>query len=131
MTTLTITPIYAALLGILLLILSARVIAVVRGKGEVGLGDGGNPDFTAVIRGQGNFVEYVPMAVILIAFAEAGGTSGTWIHALGGLLVVARILHPLGLSPEPGVSPMRFIGTVGTLLVLLVASILVLMNQLG
>ena len=130
MESLTITPIYAALLGLILLVLSVRVIAVVRAKGT-NYGDGGNPEFTTVIRGQGNFIEYVPLALILIAFAEAGGTSGTWIHAMGATLVVARILHPLGLKTDPAPNPLRFIGTVATLIVLLASPVFVLINQLG
>lgn len=131
MESITITPMYAALLGIILLVLSIRVVAVVRPKGKVSYGDGGNPDFTTVTRAQGNFIEYVPLILILIAFAEAGGTSSGWIHAMGAGLVVGRILHPLGLTNNPGVNPMRFIGTNLTWIALLAASIFVLVNQFG
>ncbi len=131
MESLAITPIYAAILGLILLILSIRVVAVVRAKGNVAYGDGGNPDFTPVVRGQANFVEYVPLIVILIAFAEAGGTSSTWVHAMGGSLVVARVLHPIGLTNKPGINPFRFVGTNLTWIILLASSILVLVNQLG
>ena len=131
METLVITPIYGAMLGIILLVLSIRVVAVVRAKGKVGYGDGGNPDFTPVVRGQGNFIEYVPLALILIAFAEAGGTSAGWIHTLGAGLVIGRVLHPMGLTNEPGINVFRFIGTNLTWLALLVSSILVLVNQFG
>jgi len=128
--TVTITPLYAALLGLVLLVLSGRVIFVVRAKGT-SLGDGGNPDYLTLIRSQGNFIEYVPMALILIAFAEAGGASASWIHGLGGALLLGRIAHPFGMSPEPEPRPLRFVGTVATLLVLLIASILVILQQLG
>ena len=128
--TVTITPLYAALLGLVLLALSARVIAKVRANGP-GIGDGGDLETLAIIRGQGNFIEYVPLILILIGFAEAGGASDTWIHGLGGVLVAARIAHPFGMTPEPGVNIFRFAGTVSTLLVLLISSILVLMQQLG
>ncbi len=127
----TITPMYAGMLGIILLVLSIRVVAVVRAKGNVGYGDGGNPDFTTVVRGQGNFVEYVPLIVILIGMAEAGGTSSTWVHAMGGALVVGRILHPIGLTNTPGINPFRFVGTNLTWITLLASSIFVLLNTLG
>jgi uncharacterized protein len=126
----TITPLYAALCGLLLLVLSMRIVVVVRAKG-VGFGDGGNPDFTTVVRGQGNFIEYVPIALILIAFAEAGGTSGTWIHAMGAALVIGRISHPLGLTHDPKPNPFRLIGMMLTWIPILAASIFVLLNQLG
>ena len=129
MESVVITPMYAAMLGIILLVLSIRVVAVVRAKGEVGYGDGGNPDFNLVVRGQGNFIEYVPLTIILIGFAEAGGTGGTWIHAMGAALVIGRILHPMGLTNVAGINPMRFVGTILTWVTILVSSILVLMNQ--
>ena len=83
MNTVTITPLYAALLGLVLLVLSGRVIFAVRAKG-VSLGDGEDPDHLPIIRSQANFIEYVPMILILIGFAEAGGASDGWIHGLGG-----------------------------------------------
>ena len=101
----------AGMLGIILLVLSIRAVAVVRAKGGVGYGDGGNTDFTPVVRGQGNFVEYVLIILILIAFAEAGGMSCGYIHVMGSALVVGRILHPMGLTNVAGVNPLRFIGT--------------------
>ncbi len=131
MDNLTITPMYAGMLGIILLVLSIRVVAVVRAKGNVLYGDGGNPDFTTVMRGQANFVEYVPLILILIAMAEAGGTSSTWVHAMGGALVVGRVLHPFGLTNAPGINPLRFVGTNLTWITLLASSIFVLLNSLG
>lgn len=126
----TITPLYAAALGLILLVLSGRVIQAVRAKG-VGLGDGGSAENLVIIRSQGNFVEYVPMCLILIGFAEAGGASNGWIHGLGGALLLGRVLHPVGMSPSPKPNAFRFIGTVSTLLVLLVSSLLVLTQRLG
>ena len=130
MNSITLTPLYAALLGLVLLVLSGRVIAGVRAKG-VGIGDGGNDDYLVLIRSQANFVEYVPMALILIGFVEAGGASDAWIHGLGGALLVGRICHPLGMSTSADPQPLRFVGTVSTLLVLLIASILLLVQQAG
>ncbi|MEM9177686.1 MAG: MAPEG family protein [Myxococcota bacterium] len=127
--TVTITPIYAALLGLVLLVLSGRVIVAVRAKG-VSLGDGDDPDHLPIIRSQANFIEYVPMILILIGFCEAGGASDGWIHGLGGALLVGRILHPIGFSGESRLQPGRFAGTVTTLLVLLISSGLLLSQQL-
>ena len=127
--TVTLTPLYAALLGLVLLVLSGRVIAAVRAKGVM-LGDGDDPGHLALIRSQGNFIEYVPMALILIGFAEAGGASDAWIHGLGGTLLLARVLHPIGMSPDPKPNPFRFVGTVATLLVLLVSSVLLLVQRM-
>ena len=122
-----ITTFYAGLLGLVLLWLSFRVIAMVRAK-DVSLGDADNPEYTVIVRGQGNFVEYVPMILILMALDELSGVSAMWIHGMGAALVVARIMHPLGLTTTPGVNPLRFGGTIITFLVLLTASALAILN---
>ncbi len=125
-----ITGFYAGLLGLILLWLSIRIVSAVRSKAEIGYGDGGNPDFTVILRGQGNFIEYVPLILILMAVDEMCGTSATLLHAMGITLVVARIMHPLGLSTKPGVNPLRLIGTLATWIVLLIASLLAIANYL-
>ena len=119
---LPITSLYAGILGLLLVALSIRVVVVVRGKGNVGYGDGGQPSFATVVRGQGNFIEYVPLAIILMGIIELGGAGKTLLHALGAALVVARVLHPMGLREEPGPTLFRVVGTAGTWIILAVAS---------
>lgn len=124
MTGIPITGFYAGLLGLILLWLSIRIVTAVRAKAEISYGDGGNPEYTVILRGQGNFVEYVPLILILMAVNELGGTGAAWLHGMGVTLVIARLLHPFGLTNTPGVNPMRFIGTIGTWIVLATASIL-------
>ena len=115
-----ITTLYAAALGIVLLVLSIRVIRA-RMESEVSLGDGGFDAILVAQRAHGNFIEYVPMALLLIGLAEIQGNPGWMIHALGGGLLVARIAHPLGIAPEFGVRPPRAIGSLLTLIVIAVA----------
>ena len=91
-----VTPIYAGLLAILFFILSVRVVAL-RGEGA-SLGDGGNPVLLRRIRGHGNFAEYVPFILLLMAFLEFGRFPVYLLHALGITLVVARLLHAYALS---------------------------------
>jgi uncharacterized membrane protein YecN with MAPEG domain len=61
-------------------------------------GDGGNADLLRVIRGHANFAEYVPLALLMLALLELGRISIYVLHALGILLLVARIIHACGLS---------------------------------
>ncbi|MFT5390453.1 MAG: putative membrane protein YecN with MAPEG domain [Gammaproteobacteria bacterium] len=117
-----ITTLYAGILGLLLMVLTARVIKVVRIKGGVSRGDGGNPEFFEIIRGQGNFVEFVPITLVLIALTEASGNPSWLIHTLGAALVAARIAHPLGLKAANKPTALRFLGAVGTFLIVIVAS---------
>src|SRR5260221_11648043 len=58
-----ITALYAGVLGILLVVISAR-ISVLRAKFKVMFGDGGQDALMRAIRAQGNFIEYVPLALV-------------------------------------------------------------------
>ena len=130
MSAIPITGFYAGLLGLILLWLSLRIVVAVRAKGEVSYGDAGNPDYTVIVRGQGNFIEYVPMILILMAVDELGGTSAAWLHGMGVALVIGRLLHPFGLTNTAGVNPMRLIGTLATWIVLATASIFAVLQGL-
>ena len=66
---LLITSVIASLLTIIFIKLSFAVIGL-RRKNKVGLGSGGYEDLERAIRAQGNFAEYVPFGIILIACLE-------------------------------------------------------------
>ena len=116
-----ITPLYAGLLGLLLLVLSYNVSRHRVGS-KISLGDGGVPALQRAIRAQANLTEYAPLALILLAAVEAQGFSAAVIHALGSMLVVARALHGYGLSRNAGASAPRATGAVLTWLMILLAS---------
>ena len=63
---LLITSVIAAALTIIFVKLSFAVIGL-RRKNQVGLGSGGHEDLERAIRAQGNFAEYVPFGIILLA----------------------------------------------------------------
>lgn len=117
-----VTPLYAGLLGLWYLWLSMRVIAG-RRKG-VSLGDGGDPQLQRRIRGHGNFSEYVPLVLVMMAFLEIGGLDALWLHLLGLTLLVGRVLHGYALSFTERWMPGRFYGTLLTFLALLSTSLL-------
>ena len=128
--TFAIAPLYAGLLGLLLVVLSLLVVRL-RMRFRVGLGDGGQAALTRAIRVQGNFAEHVPLALLLVFAVEGLGTAPWIVHALGAALVVARLAHAQGLGHHDGESPGRFLGTVTTFSVLIVASGLCLCAVLG
>lgn len=117
---LSVTPIYIAILGLLFVPITLRVGAF-RLKNKVDLGDGGSDDLLRRIRSQANFVETVPLAVVLLVVMELMGAGDTWLHALGATLVIARVLHFLGIS---GIGPFigRPLGMAGTFTVYLASS---------
>ena len=64
-----VTPLYAGLLGLMLLVLSA-LVSRQRLRHKVSIGDGDVPSVRAAMRVQANFVEYVPLALILLVLLE-------------------------------------------------------------
>jgi hypothetical protein len=117
----TISTIYAAILG-LLFVPFTFYVGSYRVKHKILLLDGGDKELARRIRAQGNFVETVPLAVILIVLMELNGASDTWLHSLGVVLVVARVMHYLTIATNPANTVPRALGMVGTLGVYLAAA---------
>ncbi len=117
-----ITPFYAALLGLMLVALSVRVIGQ-RRRAKAALGDKGDKLLQRAIRAHANFVEYTPMALLLIALAEWQGGPGWLVHILAAALVIGRALHAWGISQEPERFIFRQAGMMLTFGVLIVAAL--------
>lgn len=97
-----VTPLYAALCGLLLLALSCRVVYL-RGRHGVRIGDGGHEDLQRAVRVHGNFVEYIPLLLLLLFLLELTRQAPVWVlHLLGALIFVGRILHALGVTMQHG-----------------------------
>ena len=108
---------YAGLLGLLLIALSARV-SILRRRLNVGLGTGTNDVMLQAVRAQANFTEYVPLAVLLLVLSEISGLPSAAVHGAGILLLASRVLHARGLAQSSGVTFGRFYGTAGTWLII-------------
>ena len=118
---LPITALYAALLTLVALVLQ-QLIGRERLRTGVSLGDGGHPELLAAMRRQANFVEQVPLALILLAALELNGATAGWLHGLGAVLLIARIAHPIGIDAADFRHLPRLIGAVATLVVMLLAA---------
>lgn len=114
-----ITGLYAGILAFIFLALTANII-VNRLKLKISLGDGHNEKMNRVIRTQGNFIEYVPLVLILMFFCEISIISAIYIHAMGIMLVIARLLHAVGLTFTVEDNLKRRFGTILTLLLIAV-----------
>lgn len=112
---------YAGILGLMAVILAAPA-GLLRGKLGISVGDGGNMGLLLAMRRHGNFAESVPILLIIIGFLEMNGVSGTAIHAMGSILVLARVAHAIGLK-EDIQNIFRGIGAGATALLTVVASI--------
>lgn len=122
-----VTGIYAALQAFVMAALLFP-IGRLRTKYEVSMHAAGHADLDVAIRRHANWTEHVPFALLLIALLELNGGSAGLLHGLGAGLLVARVLHPLGLKAETMKSPLRGIGAIGTLLITLIAAIALLMK---
>lgn len=120
-----VTPLYAAVLVLLFLILSLRVVQR-RKSAKVSLGDGGNTLLTRAIRGHANFAEYVPLALLLLAILELSRFSIYLLHAIGIALVIARLLHGYALAFQEDFRFGRYVGAMLTFAVLIVEAVLCL-----
>ena len=120
---LNITILYAGLLGLIGLVLAINVSRT-RAATHVDLGDGGNPRMLQAIRMHANFIEYVPLCLILIGLIEMAHGPRWAVHSLGIVLVVARILHAQGIHSAPGRSFGRAAGAGLTYLILFLAAAL-------
>lgn len=107
---LSVTSLYASMLTILFIVLSGRVI-MLRMKNGVGLLDGGVTDLTRAIRAQGNFAEYVPLALILLVLMELAGTPSAPLHAYGIALFTGRVLHAFSVVVNETRSDTKRYGT--------------------
>ena len=119
------TSIIAAILTIIFVKLSFAVIGL-RRKNKVSLGSGGYDDLERAIRAQGNFAEYVPIGLILIACLELNGAP-SWLVILPGIaLIIGRLIHAKGINEPPPNFSSRVLGmkfTFGTLITLAILNV--------
>jgi uncharacterized membrane protein YecN with MAPEG domain len=109
-----VTAFYASLLAFLFVLLSARVIAQ-RREARVEIGFGESRELMRRSRVHANFAEYVPFALLLLAFAESLKVPSIALHVLGLALLAGRLLHAYGLSQTPHILKWRTLGMVLTL----------------
>jgi uncharacterized membrane protein YecN with MAPEG domain len=107
--------------GLLFLVLSWRVVQA-RVSEKVAMGDGGSDLLITRMRTHANFTEYVPLILVMMGFLEATGANRVAISIMGVALVAVRIAHAIGM-PLPAPNPFRFVGTLGSWLILAVASL--------
>ncbi len=97
----------------------------VRQAEKISIGDGGNEKLVARMRAQANFIENIPLILIMIVLIELalGGGDGTshgplWLWIVAGLIMLGRVAHALGMDGgrfKQG----RMIGTLVTVVALL------------
>jgi uncharacterized protein len=124
-----VTSLYAGILALVCLVL-AGAVGQARSKSGISLGDGGDKVLLTAMRRHMNFVEFVPLILVLMALIELNGAPKGWLHGLGGVLVAARLIHPFSLDPDHMMKWSRFAGAMGTMLVLLASGLILLWQAL-
>lgn len=120
--TFPITALYGSLCGLLVLVLAVQVVKH-RRRFKIGVGSGDQKQLELAIRVHSNAIEYIPIALILLAMFEANQGNAYLAHTMGMVLVLGRVLHAQGLGTNPGVSFGRFWGTLFTWIAILALSI--------
>ncbi|MBX2869736.1 MAG: MAPEG family protein [Acidiferrobacterales bacterium] len=113
---------YIPLFGILLVVLSVRTL-LLRRKLKIGIGDNDNVELKRAMRVHANFIEYTPLAILLIYFLEQTGGYSVWIHVLCIALLAGRIIHAYGVSQIKEDLRFRVVGMALTFLVILSTSV--------
>jgi uncharacterized membrane protein YecN with MAPEG domain len=120
---LPITLTYASIFAIFALFLSFGAGSS-RGKSglSVMFGDPPNMDLIVNVRRHQNFLEYVPMFLIVFAAIEINGGKPMFLYIVGDLLIICRIAHAIGLKHDNMGHIGRLIGALGTALLTLVTA---------
>jgi len=128
----SITAAYLGILALLYAVLGLQVSRLRRGN-RVLFGDGGNIKLRSAIRAHANFAEYVPFIALMVAMSEMSGMPAARVHLLMGALLVARLLHPLGMYVGPRTLQFQICrvgGIVLTILVLIASALLLVWRSL-
>jgi uncharacterized membrane protein YecN with MAPEG domain len=127
---LPVTAFYSGLLGVVMLTLAALVSGLrMRLRSSIRTDD--TPQLHEAVRRHGNFVEWVPFALLLMAIAELNGLPRSHLHVAGAVLVAARVLHPFGIRHNVIPQPLRALGSTLTFLTTLYLSAVVLWQGIG
>ena len=126
---LSITPLYAGLLALVFVVLSALVVRqrVILDKAPAGADE---TDLNKSMRVQANFVEYVPLTLVLMLCTELLGAPSVAVHAMGISLLAARLAHAIGMSRTPQVVSLRAVGFLLTVLTLVLSALAVIGHAL-
>lgn len=115
MENLEIVGFWAALLILLQIVLTFRVIAI-RRRDRISMGHNKDKVLESRVRAHGNFTETVPIFLIGLSLVAMLGGNHIAIHALGALVFVGRILHMMGMAGPHNAGKGRPLGMLMTLI---------------
>ena len=124
-----ITPLFAAIFGLMYMALSFNIVRY-RLSNRISLGSGDNRDLERAIRTHANFIEYVPLALLLMWFVETLTLSADVAFWLGLILLIARVFHTFGMLYPKKLMLLRQLGAIATFAVIIKACFSILQHYM-
>jgi len=125
----TVTALYGSLNAIFNIFL-ANQVSTARRRDKVSIGHGESKSLELAARIHANNAEFVPLAIVMLLLAELCGGASLYLHIAGGLLLISRIFHAIGM-PRPAPNVFRFVGTGVTWIGIVVISVWILILRRG
>lgn len=118
-------PVTGFYTAVFLLFMIGLSVLVVRRRMQAGvsLGDGDDKPLRQAIRAHANAAEHIPLVLIGLGALESLDAPAGLLLGYGGVLVIARLMHVIGLNRQRTVNPLRQIGVVLTWLIMLAEAI--------
>jgi len=107
------------------LLVSARRARLGKERGNlaaVAFGDGDDLILRRRIRAFGNFIEYVPVGLLMVVLLEYNGASTSLVWLVGISLVLGRFVHAVGMLTSEHPVP-RMLGMMATYVSLVVPAV--------
>jgi len=96
MNPMAITTLVAGIFAILMVLLSL-LVSLQRKRTNTVFGDAGDNTLRRSIRAHGNFVEYAPLAVIVLGLVEYHGATAWLVSYLAMGFIFSRVAHAIGM----------------------------------
>ncbi len=105
--------------NLLLMLTLGLMVSRLRIQLGAAVGTGENARLERAVRAHGNNAEYVPGALLLLLLAGLTGASPLVLHITGAGLLVARILHAIGIQQrDKRLPPARAVGNIATWIII-------------
>lgn len=112
------TLLFAAIFGVLHVVFTLRV-GVYRLSSKISLGDGGDKVLLKRVRAHANFIENVPIGLLLLLLNELNGLAQNTLLILGSVFLLSRLIHYVTIVSRLlplFMRPLSMLGTVGVIL---------------
>lgn len=96
MNSMSATCLVAGIFALLIVPLSVQV-SLRRAKTNAVFGDAGDEALRRRIRAHGNFIEYAPLAVVVLGLIEYLGGASWLVWSLAAGFVFSRVMHAIGM----------------------------------